>query len=193
VARLRFELSDERSDLFLPFVGVDSETDAFPLGEVREFWSPPVLVREDQERSRVEDRYRPFVIKASKELIAYASSRIRFLLSQPGPLGAASVRARWRSSYMELSERVRLRLRSVIHLTRRVAIRPKELHKDEVDAECAHASPLARQRTHRASGGRGAVLDAELHEHLLEVLVYRARADVEDFADFAVGFAAADP
>jgi Protein of unknown function (DUF2489) len=76
VVRLRFELSEERSKLFLPFVGVDSETDAFPLGEVRELWSA-ALVREDKKRSRVEDHYRPFVIKASKELIAYAGSRIR--------------------------------------------------------------------------------------------------------------------
>lgn len=76
VVRLRFELGEERSDLFLPFVGVDSETDAFPLGEVRELWSPAALVREDEKRSRVEDHYRPFVLKASKELIAYASLRI---------------------------------------------------------------------------------------------------------------------
>ena len=76
VVRLRFELNEERSKLFLPFVGVDSETDAFPLGAVRDLWSPTALVREDQERSRVEDRCRPFVIKASKELIAYASLRI---------------------------------------------------------------------------------------------------------------------
>jgi hypothetical protein len=52
---------------------------------------------------------------------------------------------------------------------------------------------LTRQRAHRAGGGGGAVLDTELHKHLLEVFVDRARADVEDFADFAVGFAAADP
>ena len=77
VVRLRIELGEERSELFLPFVGVDSETDAFPLGEVRELWSPAALVREDKKRSRVEDHYRPFVIKASKELIAYASSHIR--------------------------------------------------------------------------------------------------------------------
>ena len=46
-------------------------------GEVRELWSAAALVREDKKRSRVEDHYRPFVIKASKELIAYAGSRIR--------------------------------------------------------------------------------------------------------------------
>ena len=76
VVRLRFELAEESSELFLPFVGVDSETDAFPLGEVRDLWSSAALVREDQKRSRVEERYRPLVIKASKELSAYASSRI---------------------------------------------------------------------------------------------------------------------
>ena len=49
-------------------------------------------------------------------------------------------------------------------------------------------SPRAstRERADRGARGGGAVLDAELHEHLLEMLVDSARADVEDFADVAV-------
>jgi hypothetical protein len=77
VVRLRFELGEESNELFLPFVGVYSETDAFPLGEVRERWSPSALMRQDQERSRVEDHYRSLVIKASSELIAYAGLRLQ--------------------------------------------------------------------------------------------------------------------
>ena len=44
-----------------------------------------------------------------------------------------------------------------------------------------------------AGRGRGAVLDAQFHEDLLEMFVDRPGADVEDFADLAVGLAAADP
>jgi len=52
---------------------------------------------------------------------------------------------------------------------------------------------LAGQCANGASGGRGAVFHAELDENLLEVFVDRARADVQDRADLAVGLAAAQP
>src|SRR6185312_4355034 len=57
----------------------------------------------------------------------------------------------------------------------------------------AGAAALTRQRSDGAGGGGGAVLDAQLDENLLEMLVDRARADVEDFSDLAVGFTAAQP
>ena len=50
-----------------------------------------------------------------------------------------------------------------------------------------------REGADRAGGGGGAVFDPEFDENLLEMFVDRARADVEDRADLAVGFAAAEP
>lgn len=49
-------------------------------------------------------------------------------------------------------------------------------------------SPVVEQRPCRDGGGGGAVFDAELDEHLFEMLVHGARADVEDFAGVAVRF-----
>lgn len=42
-------------------------------------------------------------------------------------------------------------------------------------------------------GGRGAVLDAELHVNLFEVFVHRPRRQSQYFADVAVGLALGDP
>ena len=50
-----------------------------------------------------------------------------------------------------------------------------------------------RERTHRDSGSRGAILDTELYEDLLKVLVHRSRADIQDLANIAIGLAAAHP
>ena len=51
---------------------------------------------------------------------------------------------------------------------------------------------MSDQHPGRDRGG-GAAFDAQLGEDLLQVLVRRAGADVEDFADGAVGLAAGDP
>jgi hypothetical protein len=65
------------SDLFLHFVVVDSATDYLPLGEVRHRWSHAVPVREDRERSRLEDLYRSDVMAASRKLSSYATALIQ--------------------------------------------------------------------------------------------------------------------
>ena len=74
---LRSEVSEVDNKLFFPFTGVYSETDSFPLGEIRKKWSPSALDRADRERSRVEDHYRDFVLKASTELLTYAMMQIQ--------------------------------------------------------------------------------------------------------------------
>src|SRR3984885_9172897 len=51
----------------------------------------------------------------------------------------------------------------------------------------------AGERAYRGGGSRGAVFDPELDEDLLQVLVHRARTDVQDLADVAIGLAATDP
>jgi hypothetical protein len=56
-------------ELFLPFVGVDSETDSFPLGPLRERWGADGLARADAERILVEDRYREWVMKSGRILL----------------------------------------------------------------------------------------------------------------------------
>jgi hypothetical protein len=75
VWRLASDLNQRSNKLFLPFVGVYSETDRFPLGEVRTKWSPAALVREDEERARVENHYKSFVTNACKALLPYARGR----------------------------------------------------------------------------------------------------------------------
>ena len=37
---------DERDADFLPFVGIDSETEALPFGEMRAHWQPAALARD---------------------------------------------------------------------------------------------------------------------------------------------------
>jgi hypothetical protein len=54
---------------FLLFVGIASETDEFPLGEVRDRWNPAKLVELDAERSVYENRVRPRVVAACEELL----------------------------------------------------------------------------------------------------------------------------
>jgi hypothetical protein len=55
VHSLQSELGEVDNKLFFPFIGVYSESDSFPLGEVRQKWSPAALVRVERERARVED------------------------------------------------------------------------------------------------------------------------------------------
>ncbi len=38
----------------IPFIGIDSETDALPIGEERRFWAPEALVRLQPEIDRAE-------------------------------------------------------------------------------------------------------------------------------------------
>lgn len=43
-------------------IGIDSETDALPVGEVRELWAPDALETKDVEIARWEERYKaPFL------------------------------------------------------------------------------------------------------------------------------------
>jgi hypothetical protein len=72
VVAIRAAVGEEANELFHPFVAVDSETDAFPLGEVRATWSETALARVDDERRAAEEYYRPHLIGASAALIEYA-------------------------------------------------------------------------------------------------------------------------
>jgi Protein of unknown function (DUF2489) len=72
VVGLRHALDQENNELFLPFVAVDSETDHFPLGDVRARWSPIALAREDKERLACEQFYAAAIAEATDKLLTYA-------------------------------------------------------------------------------------------------------------------------
>src|SRR6185437_7265815 len=44
ISAVRFEADMENDPDVLPFVGIDSETDALPFGSVREHWKPAALM-----------------------------------------------------------------------------------------------------------------------------------------------------
>jgi hypothetical protein len=62
--------SKERDEDFLVFVGIDSETDHLPLGDVRRHWSPDALARKDVEIREAEDFFREQAHAAARALIA---------------------------------------------------------------------------------------------------------------------------
>jgi hypothetical protein len=69
LSELSFDLSAQWDDSFAAFRDVDSETDAFPLGDVRAHWNPSALAREDASRQLYEETARPRVNLACGELI----------------------------------------------------------------------------------------------------------------------------
>ena len=72
-----FELGVENDPVFLDFRGIDSETDTFPVGDVRAQWSSAALAREDAERERYEGQVRAVVQENCRLLIArYGSSAV---------------------------------------------------------------------------------------------------------------------
>ena len=72
IAALRFKLGEEANGLFLPFVGIDSETDRFPLGHVRDHWNAESLASIDRQRIEVEAVYLSSALDAAKALLSYA-------------------------------------------------------------------------------------------------------------------------
>jgi len=75
ISASRFTLCQENNPLFLPFVGIDSETDQFPLGAVRELWVSDALVRYDQERELAEQHFGSFATQSANALLAWAHSQ----------------------------------------------------------------------------------------------------------------------
>ena len=66
----RFRGIDKHLDeVLVTFVVVDSETDALPLGEVRELWNTEALKRQDIEIAKAESRYREMVSDACHGLV----------------------------------------------------------------------------------------------------------------------------
>jgi DNA-directed RNA polymerase subunit RPC12/RpoP len=57
------------AEALLTFVGIDSETDALPIGAERKQWDPEALQRKDREIKDAEQFYRDSAIKAATELV----------------------------------------------------------------------------------------------------------------------------
>jgi Protein of unknown function (DUF2489) len=64
-----YELGSALEEPFATFLSIDSETDAFPLGSVRERWSPSALQRQDAERERYEAAIRDRALDACREIL----------------------------------------------------------------------------------------------------------------------------
>ncbi len=71
---LAAELNALDEEAFLFFLGLDSESDHFPLGAVREQWSESALEREDRERRDYEARVRDEAVKNCEGLLSKYSS-----------------------------------------------------------------------------------------------------------------------
>jgi hypothetical protein len=70
LTRLRFPSRAELDSDILVFVGIDSETDHLPLGNVRRQWNAEVLKVKDEELKCYEDRVKERAFSACKNLIA---------------------------------------------------------------------------------------------------------------------------
>src|SRR5882672_5877335 len=54
IANLRFPADLERDSDIMPFVGIDSETDALPMGDFRHLWDPEALRKLQPEIDKAE-------------------------------------------------------------------------------------------------------------------------------------------
>ena len=70
ITRLRFRSTAENDSDILVFVGIDSETDDSPLGDVRRHWNAEILKTKDEELQRYEARVKERAIRACESFIA---------------------------------------------------------------------------------------------------------------------------
>lgn len=86
VAQWRWSNHGLNEEFFSPFVGVDSETDRFPVGKVRELWSAEALAKADAERDIVEARYRNWMMECGSKLLeAVNTALLTSTFSDPCP------------------------------------------------------------------------------------------------------------
>jgi hypothetical protein len=60
----------ELNDSVMTFVGIDSETDTFPLDEVRKLWAPDALARLDPKIAADTEHYREYIRKACEQIVS---------------------------------------------------------------------------------------------------------------------------
>jgi len=78
IALLRHGIGVDRADPdLLLFVGIDSDTDHLPLGDVGVHWAPEALARKDLEIAQAEAFYRDRVFEVCSRLVArFAQEKI---------------------------------------------------------------------------------------------------------------------
>jgi len=69
LAACRFDVGAEHDPDFVFFVGVESETDHLPVGEVRRHWSSQALQAKDEELGRLEASMRERAFQVCQSLI----------------------------------------------------------------------------------------------------------------------------
>lgn len=70
IARMRFGSTMDYDPDVLVFVGIDSESDHLPLGDVRRHWDAEALKTKDKELRDYEARVRERVLRACESFIA---------------------------------------------------------------------------------------------------------------------------
>ena len=66
---LGHQIGADRDPDFLFFIGVDSESDDLPIGEIRKHWNPDALLDKDAELAAYEARVRERALTACRSLI----------------------------------------------------------------------------------------------------------------------------
>jgi hypothetical protein len=69
------ELEQEFSPSIGIFIGINSETDALPIGEARQLWNAEALAREDAKIAAAEQRWKAPATEAAKELLQLLKGR----------------------------------------------------------------------------------------------------------------------
>ena len=69
MASLRYDIGEPDDPIFHPILAIDSETDRFPLGQVRERYAPDALARIDQEMDRYLADARDDILSACKQIV----------------------------------------------------------------------------------------------------------------------------
>ncbi|MBK8321760.1 MAG: DUF2489 domain-containing protein [Betaproteobacteria bacterium] len=69
ICRLRFEYGDPDSALFLPFRGIDSETEHFPRGNLRDRYASGSLKKIDSESDAYLATARDDILQCCRELV----------------------------------------------------------------------------------------------------------------------------
>src|SRR5438445_10689637 len=73
---LSHRLHADRDPDFVTFIGIDSETDQFPVGDVRQQWDAQALAKYDAERDQAEQHYRPYGLESARKLVAKYARKI---------------------------------------------------------------------------------------------------------------------
>jgi len=64
------DIEQLRDEDYVTFVGIDSETDHLPLGQIRQHWCVEALGQKDREIRAYEEFYRAAAVVAAKNLVA---------------------------------------------------------------------------------------------------------------------------